>query len=437
MVIGNVLLVGLFLIFSIYLYNEAKEYFPFIIPIWFMHAWMIISVAYLENGCNIVYHMTTYYTGATLRLVILEFTFFLALIFGIRLFSSKFNKSIDLKIAGVSKNFIMNSWMCIIFFAALILLIDTIISGNVLTNKDITRFNFYKDYSKLSFVTWAISLFIDFLNCLNGILFLEYLKTKRKRKIKLCIFILLITIVYKYLIGVEFGGYFYLIVLFTAPLLLNYKKKRIPIFTCKNVITIIVLLLLVLIPKIMFFSTSSVYSGVSDSAIGKFQYRALALQGEVWWGVDNKYINNQINSNGQLQNEISAFLNDTNRYSAGIWYLSYLILPNYDHQSNDATLNCGYPAINLAIFGYQGALFFQIINGLIFALSVVYLHNKVLNQQYLSAFFGCGVWFMLYDAFYMGGLWYLGGTTMKLSLFSIVIIEISVRILRKKYRKIT
>ena len=72
----NIIIILCFLAFSAYLYNKSKEYFVFFILIWFMHFWMLVSVAYLENGCNIRYHMVTYKTGATFRLAFYEVIFF-------------------------------------------------------------------------------------------------------------------------------------------------------------------------------------------------------------------------------------------------------------------------------------------------------------------------------------------------------------------------
>ena len=54
------------------------------------------------------------------------------------------------------------------------LFLDVIISGNKFTNSNITRFNFYTDYSKLNKITWAISLVFDFLQCVNGMLYVDY-----------------------------------------------------------------------------------------------------------------------------------------------------------------------------------------------------------------------------------------------------------------------
>ena len=326
-------------------------------------------------------------------------------------------------------------WLFIIFLFIGVLFVDVLISPNKITTPHVTRFDYYLKYSKLSFITYYISLFIDYLFCIDGIIFVNSTKSKNIKLRNISILFLLIAILYKYLIGVEFMGFVYLGVSFAIPILMNLKLKDYNFFTMKNIVLVTLLLTLALVPKITFFNNSKVYKGVANTAIEKFMYRALALQGEVWWGTDKycKFNRDSSNDISQVKNEIKSLINDNDRFKAGIWYLSYLIIPNINHKDNLATLNCGHPAILIAIFGYLGAVFAQILCGIIFSVMTVALKREIEQKHYCSVFFSYAIWYMTYTSFCMGGIWYFGGSTMKISLLCLIVCEIYNYLL--KYRK--
>ena len=418
----NIVIIILFLIFSLYVFKESKEYFIFFILMWFVHFWMMISVAYLEKGVNIKAHMITYQNGSTIRLAIYEVIFFLSALLTIKVMHRKNEtnfrkKTIEFNNEDRKDKF----WLIIIASCTLILLFDALISPNKITNSKVTRFNFYLDFSKLSFITYYISLFINYLFCVNGIILLNSIKNKRYKLRNMSILLLLIAIIYEYLIDVEFMGYIYLIIIFMTPILMNLSLEKYKFLTVKNLLIVTTVVMIALIPKLLFFSKSTVYKGVADSTLDKFIYRSLALQGEVWWGTDNLCQKRSSSDIHQMKNEMNALINDENRFNAGIWYLSYLIIPKYNHTASLATLNCGHPAILIAIFGYLGAVIAQCICGIIFAIFTVILKRKIERKQYASVFFAYAIWYMTYTAFYMGGIWYFGGNTMKLSIIGLVL----------------
>ena len=163
----NIIIIMIFVLFSIFLFKKSKEYFPFLILMWFVHFWMLVSVAYLERGCTIRYHMTTYFTGATLRLFLYEIIFFTSMLITIKLMH-KNNKNINKDKNKTIKNIPTKNklWLGIIGFCTILLFVDVIISPNKLTSSLVTRFDYYKNFSKLSSITYYISLFIDYLYCI-------------------------------------------------------------------------------------------------------------------------------------------------------------------------------------------------------------------------------------------------------------------------------
>lgn len=110
--------------------------------------------------------------------------------------------------------------------------------------------------------------------------------------------------------------------------------------------------------KIRSFEKVNVYSAYVSTPVAAFFYRALALQGDVWWAVDKQVLAGY-NGFNQLAIELNGLFDNNLAQDTGIYYLMKLIMPEQRYNSyiwGNATLTAGYPAINIAIFGYLGAI---------------------------------------------------------------------------------
>lgn len=441
----NLVIVSIFLYFLYKVVSYNKGYSIVLLLHMFFSIWMILSVVYIETGIyNRNLNTITYFNFSTFRLLVFEFIFFGTIFIWAKLTKIKdYNsKLINLK---VNRNILYFSNR-IIFLINLLFIFNAIISGNVLTNSNITRFNFYEVYSKIGFIR-PLSYLINPLSCILGLNFIysKTIKTKCLSMINVCL-----TLIYAFLTGNEFGVLFYILFYFCLPIVIylvnstKNKKQWIKEFLInyKKIILFIALLVsFVILVKINSFNHVNVFSEITTSPFSAFIYRALGLQGDTWWATDNLVINGY-NDIGQLGNELMAIFNDSMKSEVGIQYLMKLILPQESLNRyiwGGSELMSGYPAINIAMYGYLGNVFITILDASLFFLLTSYTYKNILKKRYLRVFLSITILDQAMKVVGISGIWYLGNIIPTISMISIIFIEfINVTIGNKiiKYKKI-
>lgn len=436
----NIFLISIYITYCIKIYNRNPSHILVISYIIFQKIWLLLSVMYLDMGIYVHDYMSSsYFTGSTFRLFVLEMTFLASFSF----FASKFqqkNKADGAKIIsnGFDSNFLINSFLLVLFLILLIQITDVIISGNILTNPNITRFNFYSKYSKIGFAA-TIEMLMLYIQFVNGMIFINRWKIN-KRQGMASLLALIIYLIYRYLMGIQASGFIITIIYFFTPyMVLRINKKihfKFGVSQIKVVLGAFIGAVVLLIPKYEYMKTAKIYTFL-DSPLSMLMYRMFALQGETWWRVDSQIYSGSISVDPtQIVCEFAALLNSDLRYQSGIWYVAQYV---YDYNigyslSNasqfEATLNNGHPAIFVLILGYIGTFFVQILFGLLATILAHYLTLTIIKKQYIRGFLASILLYHFTCVVTMGGLWYIGNLIPMVALFAILIIEF---LSRKQY----
>lgn len=419
----NIICIILFVLFTVYLYNSMRVLFPLCLLQCIQCIWLLISSAYIEAGSYIIdIDRNSYYTGATIRLMLYQVLFWGVVLLLYKKYArffnmenkSDINKSTAKKIQGI------------LFIYNMVLFANVFISGSVLTNENISRFNFYTTYSILPIAKY-LSYFILPVSTINGLVFVKYNKKKWS------IINLLLDSLYMYLVGEQGWNYIRLFLYFCFPLLIMLVKKHFRFINFKRVVLFIIITLLAVTPKIKHFEEHGLYKFKSDSSIEMLMYRALILQGDVWWEIDRQVWESREPDFSQIKTEIQSFYNENQKENAGIYYLMKRAMPQDEYMRYTlagGTLNNGYPVINIAIFGYLGTILTTILDGIIFFYLIKYIFKCILNNFYVRLFCITFIYLQYHKVISMGGINYMG------NLFPIacILIIVFVEIFRAKFK---
>lgn len=214
----NVLAIGFFLFSVARFYNRHTEYFLVLSIIFIYWIQLVISSAYIETGVYLKdIGVRSYPTGVTLRLVCMLELFLI--VFSV--VASRLSK-IDVPRAFSGRAYDETWWIrfvliCIFAYR----LVDVLISGNIVTNPSLNRFNYYEMYSKLPFAS-VIDYFSYPLMWVCGLFFA--LGKGRQKAVPLLIFVF--NCLTMYLRGIEFGGYLQCAVYFFVPVLIPMAKRN-------------------------------------------------------------------------------------------------------------------------------------------------------------------------------------------------------------------
>lgn len=395
--ISYIALLG-FLVFICILYRYIDKYIILISYLIFTYIWMIISSVYIENT-GIYLIQTGKFgsdTGASFRLVLLLSIMFISFFIYIQMSDKRFKYNNN-RNRNYSKSRV---WLNLSIVASGYCFIGAILGRSLPFSKQID------------------GILICFSFLLGLILYDNRIRSKQRRYCLIYIYIFLfLTIGSRVLRNITFTANFLLLISMAIPFLINLRASKIKIFTIKNLVIISIVFSFLVGIKINSF-TGSEYSGVvnDNSAVSKFLYRALALQGEVWFNIDDISYNQDIDYI-RLNNEILSLSGGEDIYNAGIYSIMKQIKLSYS-QDDKYTLNCGYPAIVMNIFGFGiETIFIMIINGLILGIICAKLMQVIYYRNYKKIFFLYGILSSVFTAFIMGGLYYF---TTKLMYFCII-----------------
>ena len=358
----NFFVILLFIMTVIYFYNKHTEYFFAMLIIIIYWAQLLVSSTYIETGVYLKdIGKISYATGSTIRLFLM-----IELMLGVIMyFASKHPRpeAVDVK----NGKYIYNNFkmiLCLLLLMYGYRFVDVLISGNILTNPSVTRFNYFSDYSSLPMAQVLDYFSYPCLWLLGYILLLG--KTKRQKAF--VIFIFAVDLLTVFLRGVEFGGFLQCTLYFLGPTLLKMAKMR-KLLKLRYAVVAVALIFTMLIPKYNHFS-EAIDAGYADNSYGLntaydfLMYRMLAQEADLTWEIDR-----QIWEDGRI--EPDRFLEIVKEVvGMPVEDNSTQYLMNRGCSSNalriysygTAAVTGGYPIIWAATFGYFCAIPFLVID---------------------------------------------------------------------------
>lgn len=377
--------------------------------------WAVISSAYIETGIYITeQERFSYYTGATLRLVIINTIFYASLFIflnyrlGKHSAKSKFNGTglLQVKVRdSQSAKTLIYSFLTILFLAISYLYLDLFRNGVIplLNMGEVSRFNYWTDYNsnRLAGKIYGYSYPIAFM---LGFLFMRLKLMRVSRLVSVMPMILLIYLLgYFILLGNKFSILYLSIFAFLMPLLVN---KQTAIKVNKRQLIIFGSLLISLVFLFLVLSYYQ-YSLVSDTPFQVIMYRTFGLQGHMWWGIDNLLTSISVDHYSHFVSEIEEILNPTALHiNTGIRFLMILLDPRvaWIYITNGVNFTMAYPAIAVYTFGYLGAGLFQIVFALLTGLLIRWNIGLIEQGRVISATVVFKFLFAIYYILTMGEL---------------------------------
>lgn len=403
------------------LYGYSKK-IAYILPVMFFllyqYLWTLVSCAYNEQGAYLPdMGATIGFTFSALRLFIFYGVFLLGTLFANSLFEvwarNKTSRA-DSKEEALDVSAPKQNELLILFalFVSTVLIgvvaINLVISGSVFTNPDITRFNFYTDYSRIPIVQYIGYLYCA-ISVFCGLVFFCG-KSNFLRAWALLLFGVMIICIRG--AGEEAGGLISNSLFFLMPffvqlfhnLHLNVNKRKLRIaLICAGAV-----LLAIFMTKYVAMKDVTVY-GASDQ--NSFWFRFLNAQSETWSAGDALYLANGSPDFQQLGVELLSLFGLAPDHSYGIWYLMWQTMPSAEaarYIVGNGTINAGYPLINIYIYGYFLGAIVTFIDGAVYFFFCHYFYEKLLKQQVVRATLMSLVFSSATNVVTMGGIWYIG-----------------------------
>lgn len=367
---GTIINICVFFILILYIYwmfKKNRELMFLLIPVVYVYIWCIVSVIYLESG-NIYIsdlNMKSGFNFSALKLMGYFFIFLTSIYISFHtkhgvLCLSK-HKDRRLSINDKQCKFMIG----IAILVAVTWLVDVVLSGNVLTNLSLTRFNYWDSYSKIPFMKYMFY----FINPLSFILGLIFAKSENKKYKGICTIVVITYFILNYLVGNQFSGLLGILIYFIMPILfIKYSD-----FTKKQKRTILMMLVFVFI----------VVGTIKIRALtdyDEFANRFLVLQGDLWFATDIHITKNGPNFPALFDSIKNLFNGDAYEMD----YLMKLVMPLEKYmifKKGNVALYSGFPAYEISIFGYIFSIPIIAIEGWIYGKFMTYINKKIRSKD--------------------------------------------------------
>lgn len=389
-----------------------KRHFGFVFLLWFGHFWMALSSAYLESGSYITEQQRySFYNGATLYLLFLEFFLWAGVWLVVTLSKHERHfRPVRLNKSGV--------WAVLLFVGVALfsLSVNLLLTGSPIFEDGLTRFNYWEK----SAIPFLNKVFGDVAAPLLTMLGVTFALTKIERRPgrRVSLFMFYAFILYYFLIGHKFSMQVLAFSLFLPPVLyLSWAKLGSLGLRWTYFLKIGVGLGLLFVFIAWYYLEK--HQGFVDEQGGVIEavfYRVFALQGHVWWGGYNEFING-------TELGVSAF----DAISNGMQTMMYIVSPA---PLVDAYLSAGvrftmaYPAIALYAFGPLGVVVFQFIAGLLIGGWVIFCERQLLARRLYGSIFSLIVLSNVLLVFNMGNFSDLLSLKVVLPFFLLLILTI-------------
>ncbi len=389
----------IYIYLGIYMYKENTEHFLYIFLLYFYQFTAIISTLYLEHGIYITEQARySFPTGATARLVLYNIAFFIPLSYFLKkITKNNINKAIQTKqIKG--SNIIVNIMLISISLCILFLYYNLIKTGIPLFSDVVTRYVFWDEFSNY---VWAKKIHYQ-ISLMGFVLGLIHAFANTKNSKVVTPLLLLLMIVYLVLFGEKFSSIFRTLYMYLIPFYsIKYARKK-KYLEKKDFILIVLTFTLLFSLSIFHFSQTE-----DTSALGAILYRVLGLQGHTWWGADEYLTSiNTYNYWLHFSDEFSRVFNmESSSLNTGMKYLMLLIGDSNIvdiYISSNVSFTMAYPAITLYTFGYVGALAFQVLFAMIFAVIIKLFSSSINNKQYIISVLSTKLYISAFTLFYQG-----------------------------------
>lgn len=364
----NIVAIALYVGTVLHMYNKHTDYFISMLIILVYWAQLLVSSAYIETGVYLKdIGITSYATGVTVRLFIM----IEIMIFTIMYFAGKWKKNVESTDEEIASVFNCAKWNILLLLLYGYRLLDILISGNILTNSGVTRFNYFADYSKLPFAQ-VVDYFSYPMLWVAGY---NLIHASNRKQRCISIGIMLMNLISLFLRGIQFGGYLQCAIYFLSPLLLTLAKKR-KLLRFRYILLATVLLVVMMIPKYNHFS-EALKENRADTSYGLttayefLMYRMLAQEADLTWEIDRQVFEQGNIDPGHYLYELASILGIPVDAETGPHYLmkrgcSLSALAIYSRGA--ALVTGGYPMIYPAMFGYLLSVPFLLLDGFLIAL---------------------------------------------------------------------
>lgn len=358
----NIFVLVLYAVTIAQFYNKRTEYFFALLIIIVYWTQLLVSSAYIETGVYLKdIGRKSYATGVTIRLFLM-----IELMLGL---ISYWAGKHPIQIATAPKEGIFQyrdfkGILWILFLMYAYRLTDILISGNILTNSGVTRFNYFSKFSKL-----PLANVVDYFSypCLWILGYVMLLGEKKRQKL-FPILIAVTNYLSLFLRGIEFGGYLQSTAYFLGPLLLSMARRR-KLIKIRYVVIAAAALVVMLIPKYRHFS-EAIMNGTADTSYGLktaydfVLYRALAQEADLTWEIDRQVWFDWNVDPGRFLETLKGILGLPVRTTDTQYLMnracSSAALSVYSRGT--AVVTGGYPVFWMALFGYAIGPFFLIID---------------------------------------------------------------------------
>lgn len=427
----NVAVILIYVLTMFAMYRDFPNFFALLLLPFSFWIQLLVSSAYIETGIYLIdFLKTSYATGATFRLFcLMEFQLLI-----IMLMAKGYRKKELETPCRELKTEHFTFWHRICMGAALYLLADILVSGNIFTNPTVTRFNFYQIYSRLPFAQ-IVSYFSTPFALMEGFFLVECPERKRKRQ---SVSYLALILINAYLRGIQFGGFLIPILFYCIPLCLRLIKKR-RLFRVRYLVLATILLIVMLIPKYNYFSRTKMYQSLGlSSAYEILAYRALGQGADITWELDREITEQSQIDPTQFGNEILGFIQGQGE-STGAKYLMKRACPPivFDrYSSGNAGITGGYPVLWAALFGYWGALIPIAVDSILFSFLLFKLWQALQEKQLFRLMMLSYLYCQCYSMIMASGIWYLGNLIPKIIIVLLILTDIfRIKVLRENPSK--
>lgn len=425
----NVVVIVLYVCTFYWIYNHMADLFALLVLPFTFWIQLLISSAYIESGIYLIDFLEqSYATGVTIRLFLLLELQLIVIVAVFRKMKKR-GKNETGKFEGFSKKQ-ERLWNYICICAVTYLLINVLISGNVLTTGSVTRFNFYSEFSRLPYAQ-PISYFTYSLSFIEGNLF-AFSNNRRQRKCSLLY--LLIVFLQLFLIGIQFGGYFINAIMFAAPLMRKLARYR-RLIKVKYIIIASVIVVIMLIPKYNYFSKTTMYESTGiTNAYELLIYRALGQGADLPWKLDCQVLEENMIDPSQVIEEFKSLWTGSSQ-NVGVDYLMYRACPSsvYNRYSiGGAAITGGYPMIWIAMFGYAFGIIPVITDAMIYGWFLFKMSKALRDRRLMRGFMFSFIYVQIYSIIGGNGIWVLGGFIPKVFIILLFITD-KVRFSFKKH----
>lgn len=409
----NILVIVVFIVTYLQIYRKSPSFFGLLLLPYIFWIQLLISSAYIETGIYLIdFETVSYTTGATIRLfLLLEIQLVVCYLMGIK-YENKIKKMTE----NVFSEKSATRWCIIALGMILYLLVDVVVFGSA------NRFDYYTRTSTLPLVN-VVSYFSYPLSFLMGYFLIN---CKKKKNIMFVMLYLIMTFIWMYLRGVQFGGFLITGIIFISSFVIKLAKQH-KLIRIRYIVFASVALLILLIPKYNYYKYTTMYDNIGVfSAYEKLFYRAFGQGADLTWAIDRQIMEEDYIDPGQFKNEISSLFTG-NTEGVGVYYLMDRSCPPKvldRYYMGTAVITGGYPIIWASIFGYLGGIIPTIIDAILFAFLMYRIMCSLIDKSYIKTIMLIFIYTQCYSIVMSSGIYYLGNLIPKIFLFILFFIDI-------------